>query len=137
MKVALPLVEALGPRSPIGGTQEPLWCGCVFLFFFFFFPTPRLIDAHISIIHSAPDELLKRKVWFYVFGYSIFNAERSWEDGNSGAVRKETFIHGQLASVTFMFGGEMILCCFCVVQSVKHEVRHDPPEQQVFTEAHR
>lgn len=54
-------------RSPIGRTQEP-WI-------FFFFLRPRLIDAHISIIYSAPNELLKRKVWFYLLGYSIFNAE--------------------------------------------------------------
>lgn len=46
--------------------------------FFFLFVSPdvpRLIDAHISIIYSAPNELLKRQVWFNLFSYSIFNAE--------------------------------------------------------------
>lgn len=48
-----------------------------------------------------------------------------------------TFIYGQLDSVAFMFGGEMISCCLCVVQGVKHVARHDPPELQVFIAAHR
>lgn len=142
--------------APIGrssGTSLSHWWSagvplCFSLFFSFFFPTPRLIDAHISIIHSAPDELLKGKVWFYVSGYSIFNAETSWEDGNSGAVREKkqqkTYSWSiYLRNVYVRWGDDIMLphgMNLCVVQGcsgLKQEARHDPPELQVFIAAHR
>lgn len=60
------LCRRVGPRSPIGRRREAADV--------FSYRRPRLIDAYISIIYSAPNELLK--VWFYMFGDSIFNVQK-------------------------------------------------------------
>lgn len=54
------LPGSAGPRPPIGGSPR--------MGFIFPYWRPRRIDAQISIIYSASDELLKVR-----FGHSIFN----------------------------------------------------------------
>lgn len=61
----LKLCRSAGPRSPIGGRTgaSDSWRG-------------QVRDAHPSIIDSATNQLLKRRVWFYMYGYMIFKYKK-------------------------------------------------------------